>query len=337
MPGWAGIIVISASTLLITIFGYKIVHIYEKFAWIPCFVIFLIVLGEFSYSGNFSNIPMGVGLSEAGSALSFAASVFGFAAGWTSIAADYTVYQPVSRSRRSVFAWTFAGLAFPLLFTQMLGATIATAMVENGGDNVYSDKYRSSHIGGLIAAVIVPPLGPFGRFCLVILALSIIANNCPNIYSVGLSLQVLARVSQGVPRFIWTFVGTILYVAVAIAGYNHFESVLECFMLIIGYWLAIYLGISLSEHFFFKRGFAGYHPEDYMSGDKLPPGYAAISAFGFGVMGAILGMSQVWFIGPIGKLCGGKLGGDVGFELAFTFSAIAYCGLRYMEKRHFRR
>lgn len=164
MPGWAGIILISAATLLITIFGYGIVHIYEKFAWIPCFVIFLIVLAEFSYSGDFSNVPMGVGLSETGSALSFAASVFGFAAGWTSIAADYTVYQPVNSSRRLIFAWTFAGLAFPLLFTQMLGATIATAMVANAGDNDYSDSYKSSHIGGLIGAVIVPRLGRFGEF-----------------------------------------------------------------------------------------------------------------------------------------------------------------------------
>jgi len=39
--------------------------------------------------------------------------------------------------------------------------------------------YQSSGIGGLLAAVIVPPLGRFGQFCLVVLALSIIANNCP--------------------------------------------------------------------------------------------------------------------------------------------------------------
>jgi len=47
---------------------------------------------------------MGVGKAEAGAALSFAASVFGFATGWTSYAADYTVYQPVGRSRMPFFA-----------------------------------------------------------------------------------------------------------------------------------------------------------------------------------------------------------------------------------------
>ena len=128
-----------------------------------------------------------------------------------------------------------------------------------------------------------------------------------------------------------------MYCAIAIPGYGQFVNVLENFMLLIAYWLAIYEGISLPEHFIYKRGFAGYHPEDYMSKDKLPPGFAAILAFGFGIMGAVLGMAQVWFIGPIGKLCGTAYGGDVGFELAFCFSAVAYIPLRYFEKKHFGR
>ncbi|KAH8813146.1 purine-cytosine permease-like protein [Xylogone sp. PMI_703] len=334
MPGWAGIIVIAAATFFITLFGYKIVHTYERWSWIPCFIIFMIVLGEFAHSGNFNNIPMGKGKAEAGAVLSFAASVFGFATGWTSYAADYTVYQPVGRSRRSVFIWTFGGLIFPLLFCEMLGAAVATAMVNN---QAYADGYSESGIGGLLAAVLFPPLGGFGKFCLVILALSIIANNCPNIYSVSLSLQLLARFTQHVPRFIWTFVGTLVYCAIAIPGYSHFESVLENFMLVIGYWLAIYEGISLSEHFIFKRGFGGYHPEHYLDKNKQPPGLAASLAFCFGVMGAVLGMAQVWFTGPIGKLCGTEFGGDVGFELAFSFAAISFIVLRSIEKSYFKR
>lgn len=337
MPGYAGIIVIAAATLVVSMFGYNSVHAYERYSWVPCFIIYLVVLGEFAYSGNFINIPMGVGISEGGSSLSFAAAIFGFATGWTSYAADYTVYQPETRSFWSVFTWTFAGLSIPLLFTEMLGAAIATAMAANGGDNIYMDGYHSSGIGGLLSAVVVPPLGKFGQFCLVVLALSIIANNCPNIYSVSLTLQLLARTTQLVPRFVWTFVATIMYCIIAVPGYHHFESVLENIMLLVAYWLAIYEGISLSEHIFFKRGFSGYEPEDYLSKDKLPPGYAAVLAFCFGVLGAVLGMAQVWFIGPVGMLCGGAFGGDVGFELAFAFSALSYCGLRYLEKSYFGR
>jgi purine-cytosine permease-like protein len=68
---------------------------------------------------------------------------------------------------------------------------------------------------------------------LVILAMSIVANNCPNIYSVSLSMQILARATARVPRFVWTFLGTCCYIAIAIPGYSHFETILENFMLII--------------------------------------------------------------------------------------------------------
>lgn len=108
-------------------------------------------------------------------------------------------------------------------------------------------------------------------------------------------------------------------------------------MLVIGYWLAIYEGIALTEHFVFKRGFGGYQPENYMNPKLLPPGFAAVTAFLFGVMGAVLGMAQVWFTGPIGKLAGGDFGGDIGFELAFSFSTISYLILRSVEKSYFKR
>lgn len=236
IEGYAGIIIIAACTFLITLFGYKVVHLYEFWSWIPSFIVFLIVIGEFAHSGKFNNISMAVGKAEAGSVLSYAASVFGFGTGWTSLAADYTVYQPRTTSRPKVFAWTYGGLIFPLLFTQILGLAVATATVPPSADgfvNAYADGYNNSGIGGLLAAVLFPPLGRFGQFCLVVLALSIIANNCPNMYSVTFSLQVLGRWTQAVPRFIWTFVATCIYCAIAIPGYSHFESVLEDFMLLI--------------------------------------------------------------------------------------------------------
>ncbi|KAK8103916.1 purine-cytosine permease [Apiospora kogelbergensis] len=334
-PGWAGILIIALATLFICAFGYKIVHLYERWSWIPSFVIFLIVLGIFAHSGQFSSkLPLATGAAEAGSILSFAASIYGYATGWTSYAADYTVYQPATTKPTKVFLWTFAGLFFPLCFTELLGAAVMTAASSNP---VYQAAYNESKVGGVLAAVLVPPLGRFGEFCLVVMALSIIANNCPNIYSVSLSMQVLARSTQRVPRFAWTFLGTCAYVAISIPGYDHFENWLENFMLLIGYWLAIYEGISLPEHFLFRRGYAGYQPEHYTEPGLLPPGYAAIAAFGCGIVGAVLGMAQVWFTGPIGKLCGAETGGDIGFELAFCFAAVSYAVLRSLERSYFKR
>jgi purine-cytosine permease-like protein len=50
-----------------------------------------------------------------------------------------------------------------------------------------------------------------------------------------------------------------------------------------------------------------------------------------------MGMSQVWFIGPIGKHIGGPFGGDIGFELGFAFAAVAYIAFRTVEFKRFSR
>ena len=51
-----------------------------------------------------------------------------------------------------------------------------------------------------------------------------------------------------------------------------------------------------------------------------------------------MGMAQVWFIGPIGRLIGAPgYGGDIGFELAFLFAGVSYLGFRFIEKRQFGR
>jgi purine-cytosine permease-like protein len=202
---------------------------YGFWSWIPSFIIFLIVLGTFARSGKFHNIPMRIGSSEAGSILSFSAAVFGFATGWTSVAADYTVYQPATTSQLKIFIAVFVGLIFPLIFTQSIGLAVATA---TANDPVFADAYHSNHVGGLLAQLLFSPLGKFGEFCLAILALSIVGSNTPTIYSFVFSLQILARQTQSVPRFVWTIVGTLIYCGIAIPGYSHFESVLENFMLI---------------------------------------------------------------------------------------------------------
>ena len=335
VPGFAGILIIAFCTIIVCFFGYKVVHAYEFWSWIPATIIWIIVLGVFAHSGDFVGTAWGgVGTSELGGVLSFGATVYGFAVGWTSYAADYTVYHPVNQSRKKVFFWTWLGLIIPLLFTEMLGIAVMSATDLNGGDNRYADGYKASGTGGLLGAVLIYHLGGFGKFCLVILALTIVANNCPNIYSVALTVQVLSRYAQRVPRFVWTIIGTGVYIAIAIPGYSHFEEVLENFMNFIGYWLAIYSGISLTDHFVFKRGLKGYNPEYYDQPSKLPPGIAAVAAFCFGVAGMVCGMSQTWFVGPIALHAGeAPFGGDVGSELGFAFASVSYMILRPIEMK----
>lgn len=103
----------------------------------------------------------------------------------------------------------------------------------------------------------------------------------------------------------------------------------------IAYWLAIYSGIAIADHFFFKRGYSGYDITIYDKPSKLPIGIAATIAFCFGIAGMITGMSQSWWVGPIAQHAGAlPTGGDVGFELGLAFTFVSYCLIRPLELKY---
>ncbi|KAJ7715700.1 hypothetical protein B0H14DRAFT_3901527 [Mycena olivaceomarginata] len=116
---------------------------------------------------------MGTGQAEASNVLSFMGVIFGFAIGWVSLASEYNVYQPASTPAWKTFAWTYAGLIFPLVLIQWLGAAL---MAVAGGPAPSNDAWTAAdevdELGGLLGAVLIPVVGNFGRFCMVLLVLS---------------------------------------------------------------------------------------------------------------------------------------------------------------------
>jgi purine-cytosine permease-like protein len=83
---------------------------------------------------------------------------------------------------------------------------------------------------------------------------------------------------------------------------------------------------------------AAYDLTNYDQPYKLPPGIAAIFAFCCGIAGMVIGMSQVWFVGPIALKAGkAPFGGDVGFELGFAFAFITHSIGRRFELKYFGR
>ncbi|KAK3954036.1 hypothetical protein QBC32DRAFT_396670 [Pseudoneurospora amorphoporcata] len=203
MPGWAGILIVSLTTLVIF----------------------------FARSGNFDPLlPLGKGTAEASGVLSFAASVYTFTAGWAAYAADYSIYQPVDpKPSAAIFWWTFAGNFFPTVFTELLGAAVMTATVHRPD---FREAYNEAGLGGVFSHVLIPHVGKgFGTFCIVLLALSIIGTNIATVYSVSMSVQTLGRKTQRVPRFLWTLISTVGYTAFAIPAYAEFATYLENLLL----------------------------------------------------------------------------------------------------------
>ncbi|TME59163.1 MAG: hypothetical protein E6I59_17140 [Chloroflexi bacterium] len=162
------ILIIVVLTTIFSIYGYKHIHRYARYAWIPAAIIFLILL--MIAGPRVSIIPTpALGIAEIASFISFGGAVYGFATGWSSYAADYNVKQPEETPASRVFWFTFLGIAIPCIVLEIFGMALTTAYKESGGD--------------LLAAV-AQPLGSFGNVLLLLLsnALAVSCGRCSPLY-----------------------------------------------------------------------------------------------------------------------------------------------------------
>ena len=175
-------------------------------------------------------------------------------------------------------------------------------------------------------------LGGFGKFCGVVVALGVISNNIPGTYAAALGCQVLGRYGKAVPRYLWVCVVVTVYFVCAIAGRNNLFAIFQNFLALMGYWLLIFVSIVLEEHLIFKKGMGlGFDWTQWENKKALPVGIAAFVAFLIGWAGAIIGMDQAWFVGPVASMVGAGTGADIGIWLGSAFTLIVYPPMRYLE------
>ncbi len=325
IPQWVALLFLAIVTTAVSVFGYFIVHRYERFAWIVMFILFAYVFIAASGKFNLANISasaLGSGLLLFSGVATFGGAVFGYAVGWSSYAADYTRRQPVETSSRKVFWYAFSGVAVPCVILEILGVLLASA--------VPNDIFNNAPAGTVIADSI--GTGGIAGLVIVLLAFSTIANNVPNDYSFALSSQVLGI---RIRRWILTLAGAVVYVLVALALAANFNFKLEGFLLLIAYWLGAWNAVVLLEHFVFRKG--NYPVEDYENGSKLPVGIAAVVAMVVGIAIAFLGVNQASTFGYEGILSKQIGDADIGFPLAIVIAGVIYLVLRRWELSRYKR
>src|SRR3989440_3871235 len=321
VPVWLGILVIAILTTVVSIYGYRYVHRYERWAWIPMAIIFAILVVVAVPHMHIIPTPA-FGAAEIAGFVSFGGAIFGFATGWSSYAADYNVNQPEETPAARIFWLTGLGIFVPCVLLETMGMAFTSWIPKGGGD---------------LLAGVAAPLGGFGTVLVALLALSVVANNIPNDYSLGLSMQVLGKAFMRVKRYVWTLIGAVVYVAIALPVASNFNETLTSFLLLVAYWLGPWAIILIIEHFVFRHG--RYNVDDWNTPSRLPIGWAVLVSMAIGLIGAALGFVQVFTIngtltpitGPIGGLINKPYGMDVGFELGLVLAAISYLILRRIE------
>jgi len=227
------------------------------------------------------------GRALAASRLSFLSLQLYVPNSWGAAASDFYVYYPPNTPRWKIFSLTLSGLCLSFWFVNLLGIGLGCGVAVLPA---WADAYAISS-GALINAGYAP-LGGFGKFCSVIVALGGIANCVPGTYSAAIGCQIMGRWGQMLPRWIWVVILCIIQLVCGVAGRNQLFIIFTNFLALMGYWLSVMICIVAEEHAMFLRG-RKLDWTAWNDKNKLPVGLAALMAFLLGWMGAILGMYEV--------------------------------------------
>ena len=292
----------------------------------------LILLGRNAHRFDTSTVSVGPSGTITANRCSFFALQFASSIGFAAIGADFYVYYPTATSKWITFTTTWSGIWLASMFCNLVGVAIATGVA---GTPTWSDAYEIS--SGALLLECYDGLSYFDSFCVVVLALGSVTNNAPSTYAAALTIQVLGRYAKAIPRWVCCVLITLIELICSVAGRNHLFNIFENFLPIMSYWVCPWLTIAVEEHLIFHkfrdRAFDWSAWEDKK---RLPIGAAALFAWLVGRAGAIIGMSQVWYQGPVASKVGGY-GGDIGAWMSIGFACVTYPPLRYLELKKFGR
>ncbi|EXJ84727.1 NCS1 family nucleobase:cation symporter-1 [Capronia epimyces CBS 606.96] len=318
-----GIVIITILALLVSFAGYKALHQYERYAWLPALIAIIIATG---CGGKHLSHQVETEPPAASLIISFGGVIAGYMIPWAAMASDFAVYCHPSVSTARIFWYSYAGLLVPSVLLMILGAAIGGA-----APNVpsWSDGYDRYSAGGVLEAML-KPAGGFGKFVAVILAFSLLGNIAATMYSVTLNCQLLIPVLVRVPRAAFAVLYTAVCIPLSIYAAKNFFDSLENFIYVIAYWSADFVAVVSIEHFVFRRAdCATYDLAIWDVPRKLPSGIAAMAACALSFALIVPCMGQVWYTGPLAEKAG-----DIGFEVGLCLSAVLYLPFRWAEIRY---
>ncbi|ROW09586.1 hypothetical protein VMCG_02537 [Cytospora schulzeri] len=318
-----GIVVVCLVSFAASIMGYRALHVFNTWTWIPNLISIVIAVG---CGGKHLHLQTEAPPATVTQVLSYGGLVAGYFLTFGGTLSDYSIYHdPLAARKTTIFASYYLGMftsSVPLL---ILGAAVGGAVPNVPG---WSDAYDNLGIGGVMGQMLAPA-GGFGKFILVLLALSVIGNIAISMYSVALNLQMLVPFFARVHRFLFIVATFAVMIPCSVKAAAAWEESLENFLALIGYWAGCFDAVLVEELVVFRRmDYGSYDHAVWNVARGLPTGLPALlaSVVSFGLV--VPGMAEEWYTGPIAKVTG-----DIGFEMAFVVTALAYFPLRWLEIR----
>ncbi|OCB57172.1 hypothetical protein A5722_11990 [Mycobacterium vulneris] len=305
------VVVVAALSILIGIFGYKILHTMGKIITNVSIVVLTVVSVVLIVHGG------GPGTEATATGIDFwlawsvlFTAVFGYTASWAPYASDYSRYLPENSRPTSIFAAATAGLFASTTWMMCLGAGLITLIPD----------------GDVIDAFGVALPDWLRYVVLLTLGLSAIPHNSVNLYS-GAMATLTCDVK--LPQWVTVTVAGVIGLAIALMfGGEQFQSNFLLFLHVVSYYITPWVAVMLIDYYVVQRGgrntlpFENFYTPAGAFGRYNVAGLTALIA---GVIVSIPFMANGFFTGPIGAALDGA---DLSYFVSGAVAALVYLVMR---------
>jgi NCS1 family nucleobase:cation symporter-1 len=312
VPFWVGLLIVLAMQGLLGIFGYELMHTFEKWGSIVLGLMFVVITVKIVQIGDFHSAATVHAGPQAGAFILMVTIAASFVVSWAAYASEYSRYMKPDTSRRAIFWLTLAGTVLSSVWIEFLGLAAAKAAT-NGTPAGIRDLLGGGILGGL---------------ALVAIWIGTVAVNAMNDYSGSLALQAAGfRIRRPVVAVIVTVIAFFLTLWLNTGDLaTKFENIL----LFITYWVPPFAAIQIVD---WRRKRGVMNVRDVVSG-TLKPGWDALIALVAGFAAAIPFMDTSLYVGWVSAHW--LQGGDIAFGVGFIVGLVVYAGIRRLETGSFR-
>ncbi|MEZ0492694.1 cytosine permease [Kineococcus sp. TBRC 1896] len=304
VPTLVCLVVVVGVQIAVAALGHDLVHLFERYSAVLLAVVFVVVSVITFTRADTSLAPAEPG--GTGGFLLAAATAYGYSAAWNPYATDYTRYLPPGTGRAAGWA---AALGLFTATTLLMLAGAASVLVPGTVD----DNPTAAFTGHLPTAL--------GDVTLLCIALGAVCANILNVYSGSMSFLAMGFERVVRRRAVVPLAFGVVGFALAWAGLGDAGHAYEQFLLVIGYWIAPWLGVVLVDQWA-RRGQdvqAAVHAPTF----RNPSGPVAMLA---GVVVSILLFAnQEVFVGFVARAVPGL--GDLTVVVGFLLAAATYAVL----------
>ncbi|WP_199255058.1 purine-cytosine permease family protein [Mycolicibacterium mengxianglii] len=310
----ASIIIVVALTVVLAIFGYRLIHASEKWLSVISGLAFvylsyrLVSTNDFAAAWNTDNFSWALFLAATAIAATWQLT-------YAPYVADYSRYLPADTSVRASFWFTYAGAVLSTMFMFAFGAA-ATA--------VAADAFA----GGSVDFIVDQAVGFHALFFLIIIA-GVIGVNSLNLYGMFMSTTTVLNSVFKIKVSPLMRAGLIVVVAavattIGIAGKDNFLTNFSNFILLLAYFLIPWTSINLADFYVVRK-------ERYSIDDMFKPrghyggvDWRAMTAYLVGIVVEIPFIASPFYTGPIATWLDGA---DISWILGIFVAGGLYIAL----------